>query len=94
MALKNTGNVKWRNYGENRISLGTENPRDRISSFTKSTRMGYLKESIVNPGEIGHFIFNLKAPKSEGKYEEYFAPVIERVTWLDGDEMKIELDVS
>lgn len=94
VTLKNNGNVKWRNYGENRISLGTENPRDRLSAFTKSTRMGYLKESIVNPGEVGHFIFNLKAPKTAGKYEEFFAPVIERVTWLEGNEMKLELDVS
>jgi len=94
-ALKNTGNIAWKNYGENRISLGSDNPRDRISSFTKSTRMGYLRESVVNPGEVGHFIFNLKAPNSEGVYEEYFAPVVERVAWLDGSQsMKFIFNVK
>ncbi|MFC1810638.1 N-acetylmuramoyl-L-alanine amidase [Patescibacteria group bacterium] len=94
VSLKNTGNINWKNYGENRISLGSDNPRDRVSAFTKSTRMGYLKESIVAPSEIGHFIFNLKAPASEGVYEEYFAPVIERIVWLEGQSMKLILNVN
>jgi hypothetical protein len=42
---------------------------------------------------MGHFIFNLKAPKWEGIYEEQFAPVIERITWLDGQGMEFEFDV-
>ena len=83
-----------KNYGSNRISLGTDNPPDRISAFTKSTRMGYLKENIVRPGETGRFVFNLKAPNWTGVYEEYFSPVIENVTWLDGEGMKIIMQVK
>ncbi len=92
--LKNTGNITWKNFGKNRISLGTQKPRDRISSFTKSSRMGYLKESKVKPGQIGHFTFNLKAPENRGIYEEYFAPVIERVAWLEGQSMRLILKVK
>ena len=94
VSLKNTGNINWKNFGENRISLGSDNPQDRVSAFTKSTRMGYLKESIVAPGSVGHFIFNLKAPLGEGIYEEYFAPVIERIAWLDGNGMKLTINVK
>lgn len=94
VVLKNTGNVNWKNFGSNRISLGSDNPKDRISLFTKSTRLGYLKESVVAPGEEGHFIFNLTAPKTPGKYEEYFTPVIERLAWLDGKKMKITINVK
>lgn len=93
VTLKNTGNVKWRNYGIHRISLGSINPTDRESEFTKSTRMGFLEEPIVNPGQVGHFVFNLKAPSKIGSYTEYFAPVIESITWLDGKNMKFDLKV-
>lgn len=94
VTLKNTGNVTWRNYGIHRISLGSTNPHDRTSSFTGSTRMGFLQEPIVRPGSVGNFIFNLKAPASAGSYVEYFAPVIESVTWLDGKNMKFALTVT
>lgn len=93
VTLKNTGDVKWRNYGLHRISLGSDNPTDRESEFTGSTRMGFLKEPIVNPGQVGHFIFNLKAPNIAGNYSEYFAPVIESITWLDGKNMKFDINV-
>jgi len=93
MTLKNIGNVSWRNYGENRICLGADNPRDRVSAFTESSRMGFLKENYVKPGQNGHFIFTLKAPKTAGVYEEYFAPVIEKIAWLDGNGMKFLVNV-
>lgn len=92
--LKNTGNVKWKNFGRNRVCLGSDNPRDRISDFTDSNRMGYLKESVVEPGDTGHFVFNLYAPGESGIYEEYFSPVIEGVTWLDGRGMKFIFKIS
>jgi hypothetical protein len=92
--LKNTGNLAWKNFGQNRISLGADNPKDRISTFTRSTRMGYLSESIVEPGQTGHFLFNLKAPSRPGIYEEYFAPVIEQFAWLEGPSMKLILNVK
>jgi len=93
VTLKNTGNVKWRNYGTHKISLGSANPIDRESEFTGSTRMGLLEEAIVNPGQVGHFIFNLKAPSKIGIYTEYFAPVIENITWLSGKDMKFNLKI-
>ena len=93
VTLKNTGNVKWRNYGPNRISIGSTNPKDRQSEFTNSSRMGFLKEPIVRPGQVGHFIFRLKAPPKSGKYTEYFAPVVESITWLDNKNMNFNLNI-
>jgi len=94
VTLKNTGNTIWRNFGDQRISLGADNPRDRTSAFTNSTRMGYLKENRVGPGQKGHFVFTLKAPSTAGLYEEYFSPVIEKITWLNGNGMKLPIKVS
>ena len=83
--LKNTGNVTWKNYGKNQITLGTSGPRDRKSSFVKEnqSRLGYLLESEVKPGESGRFILDLDVPsKRRGQLIEQFTPVIENVGWL------------
>lgn len=92
--LKNIGSKVWQSYGKNRISLGSDNPQDRFSGFTDSTRMGYLKELFIEPGEIGHFVFNLKAPEKVGLYEEYFTPVVEGITWLNGKSMNFKISVT
>lgn len=85
LALKNTGNVTWRNFGANAITLGTEAPRDRESIFIKDNpyRVGYMIDSEVSPGETGHFELNLFVPEDrEGEVIERFTPVIENVAWL------------
>ncbi|HLG25706.1 MAG TPA: SpoIID/LytB domain-containing protein [Candidatus Gracilibacteria bacterium] len=84
ITLKNTGNVSWKAMGTNKILIGTENPRDRLSRILEKpgTRLGGLIEKEVKPGQQGTFRVNMKAPTSEGYYREYFAPVVEGVTWL------------
>ncbi len=84
VVLKNTGNIAWQRAGTNRMSLGTENPRDHYSQLLSrpATRLGRLKESEVKPGQKGTFLIKIKAPKFDGVYREYFGPVIEGVSWL------------
>ncbi|MFC1731710.1 N-acetylmuramoyl-L-alanine amidase [candidate division KSB1 bacterium] len=94
--LKNTGNVKWVNYGDRPIRIGTEGPRDRNSSLIKkdASRLAYLLESEVEPGDTGTFIFNLEAPSSfEGLIKERFTPVIENVSWLEYKNLGFEVIV-
>lgn len=86
LELKNTGNVTWRNYGNNAITLGASAPKDRASIFIKDNpfRVGYMVDSEVAPGETGHFVLNLNIPEDrEGEVIERFTPVIENVSWLD-----------
>jgi len=88
--LKNTGNVVWKNYGDNKITLGTSAPRDRKSIFAKGnqTRIGYMQNSEIMPGQIGRFILELEAPeKKVGDFAEQFTPVIENVGWLEDKSM-------
>lgn len=82
--LKNTGNVNWENKGSRIVRMGTEKPRDRRTLFLtpSSGRAGFLEQAVVRPGEVGHFIFNLTAPKIADIYEEHFAPVVEGVSWM------------
>lgn len=83
--LKNKGNIVWKNYGDNQITLGTSGPKDRKSIFVEQnpSRIGYLLESEVKPGEIGRFVLDLEVPIGKtGIAVEQFIPVIEGISWL------------
>jgi len=83
---KNTGQVAWT---KGAINLGTDQPRDRESSFYYSDWLSKnrisLDQSTVNPGETGRFTFFINAPQniSKGTYREYFRPVCEGITWME-----------
>jgi len=93
--LKNTGNVTWKRDGVNKIMLGTEQPQDRITHVVArpGPRFGGLDQNEVKPGATGKFRIAIKAPKTEGTYREYFAPVIEGVTWLPFKQKYFEIYV-
>lgn len=82
--LKNTGNITWHKEGENTIYLKADHEQERVSqlSLPPSTKMGFLAEKEVKPGETGTFTLDLKAPETTGHYREYFTPYIEGVGWL------------
>ncbi len=93
--LQNTGNITWRKSGENTVVLGTDHDKDRESPFVSAvpTRIGYLQEEEVKPGEIGTFSLKLKAPEESGYYKEYFTPIVEGVTWMADTGMYFETTV-
>jgi hypothetical protein len=97
MELKNTGNVVWKNYGDNQIALGTSGPRDRKSIFIKDNpaRIGYLFESQVEPGKTGHFLMDLEVPVNKtGTVVEQFTPVIENVSWLADKALGFKVNIK
>ncbi|MFZ5391719.1 MAG: hypothetical protein ACOZAR_00810 [Patescibacteria group bacterium] len=89
LSLKNTGTAAWTNSGSNPMHLAAINPQDRNCGFFKSgewltaNRAASLNESSVAPGEIGTFTFTVVGNPAPGTYPEYFAPVIENLTWMD-----------
>lgn len=94
--LKNTGNVVWKNYGANPITLGADGPRDRKSPFIQKNpaRVGYLLQSEVAPGQIGRFVMELDGPLDiTGSVTERFTPVIEGVRWLDDRGLSFTTDL-
>jgi len=97
LELKNTGNVTWRNYGNNSISLGTADPKDRLSIFVKNnpSRIGYLTDNEVAPGGTGHFVMNLVMPEDkQGEVIERFIPVIENAGWLDDKALGFKVTIK
>ena len=99
--IKNTGNVPWLgadSLATGQMRLGTTRLQDRTSKFFDQSwvsvnRPATLGEAIVNPGETGRFTITLKAPES-GVYKEYFAPVVEYVTWLSAPLISWDITVS
>lgn len=84
IALENSGDTAWNRIGKNKVMIGTENPRDHIARILEkpSARLANLTESSVEPGEVGHFTVKVQAPVRAGYYREYFAPVVEGITWM------------
>lgn len=97
LEIKNTGNVTWRNYGNNAITLGASEPKDRLSIFVKDnpSRIGYLVDSQVAPGGIGHFVMNLRVPEDHtGEVIERFIPVIENAGWMDDKALGFKVTIK
>lgn len=88
LAIRNSGTATWYNTGEHPVHLGTIRPTDRNSGFYTSSqwiatnRVATLNEASVAPGGVGTFTFSITAAPAPGTYPEYFAPVVENITWL------------
>ncbi len=91
--VKNTGNVAWvsdksASSAKGQMRLGTDRPANRDSSFydvnswISKNRSAAMTPSVVRPGEIARFEITLRANQN-GKFREYFRPVVEYITWLN-----------
>jgi hypothetical protein len=95
--LKNTGNVTWKNYGGNQTVLGTSSPRDRKSIFIENnpSRIGYLQQSEVKPGETGRFMMDLQVPINKtGLVIEQFIPIIEKIGWMQDKALGFKVTIK
>lgn len=81
--LRNTGTETWR-PGE--VNLGTSAPRDGASPIAGpdwlSPGRAATIDRVVPPGEVGRFVFTVRAPAAPGDYPQYFNLVRELVTWF------------
>lgn len=96
ISMENSGDTPWQRTGTNKVTIGTENPRDHIARIleTPASRLATLNESSVEPGEVGTFTVKISAPAKEGYYREYFAPVIEGITWMPHRDNYLDFYVS
>jgi hypothetical protein len=103
--IKNTGNATWnRNDPSNPnivlSKIATSSPYDRASQFytegewENMTRASILTQERVFPGQIGTFEFTVVAPFAGGEFVEYFTPIVEYVTWMQGEEITLKTSVT
>jgi hypothetical protein len=91
------------------VHLGTEKDRDRASPFY--TALPNPDASITNswisparikmdnlrvsPLQIGSFTITAKAPDQAGIYREFYAPVAEGVSWMEGEALfSVDINVG
>ncbi|MBP6037960.1 MAG: hypothetical protein KA604_01325 [Candidatus Saccharimonas sp.] len=104
VAMKNTGNMTWTKSGAFTITdtrLATYGPWGRTSAFCdsswtiKCSRPAGLQETSVAPGQVGTFVFGIRAPMNPGSYTESFAPIVDgRTTFSNGSAMAVNLNVT
>ncbi|MDQ7815318.1 MAG: SpoIID/LytB domain-containing protein [Patescibacteria group bacterium] len=98
LAFKNTGTKIWYNSGSNYVSIYT-GKTDRNSPFQDGSwksryQPSVMKESMIKPGEVGHFTFKLKAPATTGKYTESYQLAAEDAAWIPGGTVDLPIKVA
>ncbi len=94
--LKNLGEATWYNSGDNQVRLAADNPRGRGSEFVVGNRpyMATLLESEVPTGQIGTFVFKIRAPYDHlGPIVEYFSPVMGESAWFPHKDLNFTVNV-
>jgi hypothetical protein len=106
--VQNTGNVPWFSVdsgcNNSVVSLGTEKDRDRSSPFYANALFWQsnwlspnrikMETARVNPQEVATFSFWSQAPDADGLYREYYAPVVEKVTWIEEGTAQMDITVG
>lgn len=96
--LKNTGTRSWvRGANGSQLTLGVDGD-DRAQSalayaWPTPDRVAIQSEATVEPGANATFAFRLRAPQTAGTYSLRLRPVVDGVTWLEGDAMVVLLTV-
>ncbi len=99
VGFRNTGKTIWTRGGKNFVSLyATDGKKERASTFydpgwLSRTQVGKLKEPVVAPGEVGHFVMELRAPRVPGMYRETFTLAVENITWMAGGDLTMPIRV-
>jgi len=96
--IQNTGSTTWSNTGANAVKIATIRPQDRQSklhnsSWLSDNRITSATQTEVAPGAVGHFVFQVTAGASAGKYREYFGLVTEGVEWFDKFYFYVEINI-
>lgn len=99
LAFKNVGTETWRREGGSYVSLyATSGTKERQSTFKDerwpaATQAGKLVEVEVKPGQVGHFKFDLRAPRAPGAYREEFTLAAEDTAWVSGGKFSLPVRV-
>ncbi|MFA4845324.1 MAG: SpoIID/LytB domain-containing protein [Patescibacteria group bacterium] len=99
VGFKNIGTKTWKSSGASFVSIYTYDPKYRVSDFRADdwvdyTQAALLRESSVTVGSVGNIYLTLKAPKSEGTYEETFQLAAEDTAWIPGGEFTLTIKVQ
>jgi len=72
--FKNTGNTTWRNYTQNTLSVMAKGDQSNfyVAAWSSPKQVASLTTANVAPGEVGRFMFIIKAPEDQLELTEQF----------------------
>lgn len=98
--IRNTGNVTLLSNGVNPLFLGVSHAEDRESVFYQEKLKGWISANRIvmdkkelRPGETANFTFQIKAQGKSGIYREFFTPIIEKIKWLEDQNIYWDITV-
>jgi hypothetical protein len=95
----NTGTLPWvKGAVGQQANLGVVNDDNTWSGlgvgWLTPNRVAAQSEAIVNPGGIGTFTFQLRAPSTPGVYRIAVRPVIDGTTWMENQGVFLVVTVN
>ena len=95
----NTGSRPWvKSAAGQQANLGVVNDDTAWSglgvNWLYTNRVAAQSEAVVNPGGVGTFSFQLKAPATPGVYRISVRPVIDGTTWMEHDGVFLVITVN
>jgi hypothetical protein len=96
LRLRNIGSATWRREGRHPVLLGIERASDLRPEvgWVSADRPARLRESAVEPGQVGSFETVLRAPSVPGWHRLDVRPIAEHLTWFNDPELYLALEVA
>jgi len=98
VTYRNTGALPWvRGATRQQANLGVVNDDTRWSPYAinwlAANRPATTQEAAVQPGGLGTFVFQMRAPSAPGVYDIRLRPVIDGVTWMEDEGVFLRVTV-
>ena len=95
----NTGTLPWvKGLVGQQANLGVVNDDNTWSGlgvgWLTPNRVAAQSEAVVNPGSVGTFTFQLRAPSTPGVYPFAVRPVIDGTTWMENQGVFLAVTVN
>jgi hypothetical protein len=95
----NTGTLPWvKGVVGQQANLGVVNDDNTWSGlgvgWLTANRVAAQNEAVVNPGAVGTFLFQLRAPSTPGVYRFAVRPVIDGTTWMENQGVFLAVTVN
>jgi hypothetical protein len=92
--IRNVGAQTWYRVGIAALRLGTSADRDHpghlaTSSWLDPARPAAPAESVIGPGQLATFVFEIRAPAAPGPFQEAYEPLLGDDGWIDGPALEL-----
>ncbi|KQR77319.1 hypothetical protein ASF98_21465 [Arthrobacter sp. Leaf337] len=97
--IRNVGTATWYRVGDDALRLGTSGDRDHpgrlaAASWLDPARPAAPAESVIGPGQVATFVFEIRAPAAPGPFHEVYEPLLGDNGWIGGPQLELRGSVT